>query len=146
MARKSKVEVVVSAEEFKALESVTRQTTAEQGLVLRAKIVLKAAEGLDISATSESLHVVVATVSKWRRRWGEHPPGTDVEERLRDAPRSGAPARFTPEQIVAITALACESPKESSVTDWTCRELAEEAVRRGIVSSISPASIRRFLK
>nr|WP_019505560.1 hypothetical protein [Pleurocapsa sp. PCC 7319] len=44
-------------------------------------------------------------------------------------------------------ALACESPEESErpVSHWTARELAAEAVKRGIVSKISPRSAGRFL-
>ena len=71
-----------------------------------------------------------------------------VEEVLADAPRSGAPATFAPEQVVQIVALACEAPREGSgraVTHWTPGELADEAVKRGIVGSISPRSVGRFL-
>jgi hypothetical protein len=45
-------------------------------------------------------------------------------------------------------ALACEDPQASSlpISHWTPKELANEAIRRGIVSSISPRSVGRFLK
>jgi hypothetical protein len=45
-------------------------------------------------------------------------------------------------------ALACEDPKASSlpISHWTPTELAKEAIRRGIVESISPRSVGRFLK
>jgi putative transposase len=43
--------------------------------------------------------------------------------------------------------VACEDPQESGrpVTHWTPRELAEEVIKRGIVTSISPRSVGRFL-
>ena len=71
-----------------------------------------------------------------------------VEEVLVDQPRSGKPATFSPEQICQIVALACEDPRESGrpVTHWSTPELADEAVKRGIVESISPRSVGRFLK
>jgi transposase len=71
-----------------------------------------------------------------------------VVERLSDAPRCGAPARITAEQICAIVALACERPKESGrpVTHWSQQELADEAMKRGIVEQISQRSVGRFLK
>jgi len=49
---------------------------------------------------------------------------------------------------VAIVALACTPPSEAGrpVEDWTPRELAEEAVKRQVVSAISPRSVGRFLK
>ncbi len=71
-----------------------------------------------------------------------------VEEALADEPRPGTPTTFGPEQIVRIVALACEDPREGSgrpITHWTPPELADEAVKRGIVESISSRSVRRFL-
>jgi putative transposase len=71
-----------------------------------------------------------------------------VESILTDQERSGAPATFTIEQVVQIVALACEEPQASGlpITDWTPRELATVAMKRGIVESISPRSVERFLK
>jgi hypothetical protein len=68
--------------------------------------------------------------------------------RLADEPRPGTPATFTPEQICAIMALACEPPEQSDLplSHWSQSELAREAVRRGIVDSISHGSVGRFLK
>lgn len=56
---------------------------------------------------------------------------------LSDQPRPGAPTVFQPEQIVQILAIACESPADSGrpVTHWSPTELAQEAVKRGIVPS-----------
>ena len=61
--------------------------------------------------------------------------------------RCGAPPKFTPEQITAIIALACEHPSQSGVpvSHWTPPELAREAIKRGIVESISPRQVDRFL-
>jgi putative transposase len=44
--------------------------------------------------------------------------------------------------------LALEAPEECGrpVSHWTPRELAEEAMKRQIVASISPRSVERFLK
>jgi putative transposase len=67
---------------------------------------------------------------------------------LSDAPRSGTPATSSSEQIRAIIASACEAPQDSgrASTRWTQWEIADEAVKRGIVESISARSIGRFLK
>jgi transposase len=71
-----------------------------------------------------------------------------VEERLEDLPRPGTPARITPEQVCRITALACEQPEASArpITHWTARELADEMIRRKIVTTISPRHAARLLK
>jgi hypothetical protein len=54
---------------------------------------------------------------------------------------------FTFEQFMQIMALACEKPEaaERPVSSWTPRELADEAVKRGIVTKISPRTVERFL-
>ncbi len=45
-----------------------------------------------------------------------------------------------------IMVLACETPGESQrpVSSWTPRELADEAVKRGIVKQISPRMVGVF--
>jgi len=67
---------------------------------------------------------------------------------LMDEQRQGNPGKFSLEEIVQIVALACELPATSElpVTHWTPRELAQIAVKRGIVKEISPRSVGRFLK
>jgi hypothetical protein len=72
----------------------------------------------------------------------------NVEERLQDLPRPGAPARITADQISQIMGLACEQPEESGrpITHWTSREIADEIMRRGIVEQISPRHAARLLK
>ncbi len=71
-----------------------------------------------------------------------------IEAVLSDEMRSGTGAKFNVEQIVQIVALACELPASSSrpISHWSPGELAQEAVKRGIVEQISPRSVGRFLK
>ena len=56
--------------------------------------------------------------------------------------------QFTPEQVCAIIALACEDPKDSDlpISQWSQSEVARQAVKRGIVASISHGSVGRFFK
>ena len=89
----------------------------------------------------------------WRQRWlglsaGWRLADLGVAERLADAPRSGTPARITPEQVCRIVALACEAPGASGrpISQWSTTELAAEIVRRGIVETISPRHAARLLK
>jgi transposase len=140
--------IVVSAEQREALEHLIRKHTSPQHQVMRAKIILWAAEERGVRETARALGVTRPMVQHWRRRWLSAPERASVSERLADAPRSGAPATFTPENICAIVALACELPEASgqAFTHWTARALAEEAVRRGMVPSISERSVGRFLK
>ena len=55
---------------------------------------------------------------------------------------------FTAEHLTQIIAVACEQPEECGrpVTHWTPRELTDEVIKRGIVETISPRHVDRFLK
>jgi putative transposase len=71
-----------------------------------------------------------------------------VAERLQDAERSGAPAKFDMEQVIQLFALACDNPEhyERPISHWTAQELAAEMVKLGIVESISPRHVGRLLE
>lgn len=141
------------------LNRLAARAKTEQRLALRAKILLALDQGHSVSAVARDLKILRNTVKKWRDRWcAAHEPLSQAPDEaafqrlalavLSDAARSGKPAEFTPEQITQIVALACEPPQESgrAITHWTHRELADEAIKRGIVEKISPRSAGRFLK
>ena len=67
---------------------------------------------------------------------------------LADAPRSGAPPTFTPEQNCAILALTCQKPQKVDVpiTHWSHTELAAAALKVSIVDAISPSQVGRWLR
>ena len=81
----------LSSLERDALSSLVRAALTPQQRALRARMILRLAEGLSITETAASLGVWRKTVSEWRARWlassGQEAPAAD---RLRDAPRSGA--------------------------------------------------------
>ena len=145
-------EVVLSDEERRELERLVRAHTTGQQLAVRARIVLLAADGLSTSAVARALGLDVGTARQWRARWRrfrEVPLGDlGAAARLADAPKPGAPARLTPEQVCRIVALACEPPATSGrpISHWSGRELAAEAVRRGITERLSPRHAARLLK
>lgn len=147
MARLTAAALEVSEQHREALEAIVRKRTSPQQQVLRARIILLASEGVGVHETMRRLGIARTTVQIWRRRWREADE-EDVVARLSDLPRSGAPATYSPEQVCAIVAIACERPEDCNraMTHWTQRELAEEAVKRGIVQSLSPRAIGHFLK
>ncbi len=140
--------LILSDEERSELECVMRTHSVSQQLALRARIIILAADGLSVSETAERLGVWRKTVSKWRRCWMSEASQSKVVERLADKPRSGAPATITAEQICALIALACEPPSDSghAITHWSQQAVAEEAMKRGIVETISQRSVGRFFK
>ena len=144
--------VVLRAEERRELERLVRGHTTGQALVLRSRIILAAADGLNNAEIERAVGCDVETASIWRRRWLQYRdvPLAEVAvvERLADAPRPGAVPRITAEQVCRIIALACEQPDASGrpISQWSQRELADEIVRRGITARISPRHAGRLLQ
>jgi hypothetical protein len=138
----------LSAEHERELNGLVRAHSTPQRLVERARIVLLAAAGVGIGETAQQLGIWRKTASHWRRRWWDAAASANVEARLSDAPRCGAPATFTPEVICQIMALACEDPEtlDVPISHWSQSELARQSMARGIVKSISHGSVGRFLK
>ena len=152
MATPRPPQVVLSERACADLERLVRACTTGQQLALRARIVLLAGDGWNNLQIARELGVDDETPGHWRRRWLQFQDvpleELSVAERLADGPRPGAPAKFTPEQVCQIIALACEKPADSGrpISQWSHRELADEIVRRGIVGSISPRHAGRLLK
>lgn len=152
----------LSAKQHECLSEIARQKTNPYRLVRRASIVLAAAEGVSNSALSRQWQLDRNQVRYWRSRWladseklalceQSDAAAVDLKQQvlatLSDEQRPGTPTTFSPEQVVQIVAIACEEPSASGrpVNHWTPAELADEATKRGIVSSISGSSVRRFL-
>ena len=144
--------VALTAAERRDLEALAGAHRTPQQLALRARIVLAAADGANNAEIARRLGVEADTARLWRGRWlGLAAVPLDdlsVAERLEDAPRPGGPCRITAEQVCRLTALACEAPAASDrpISQWSGRELAAEAVARGIVERLSPRHASRLLK
>lgn len=152
--------VVVTPAQQAMLTTLRRRSSCPQALALRAAIILGAASGQRNEPLARQLGCTPTTIRKWRGRWRAATPqllAADDESAalaaaiaavLADAPRPGTPATFTAEQIILIINLACRPPTQVDrpITAWTPRELAEEAIKQGIVPTISPRSVERFLK
>src|SRR5215207_6363644 len=125
---------------------LTRRARSERAAhreVLRAQIVLAAADGASNAEIARRVGVCDDTVRKWRARfWSQGLPG------LADRPRPGRQRTFPKTAEVEVKALACELPAESDVplARWSYTELAAEAVTRGVVETISPSTVGRWLR
>jgi transposase len=134
--------IILSIQERQQLTSRANSPRRAHREVQRARIVLAAADGISNAAIAGSLGLHVDTVRKWRRRfYWERLAG------LKDRPRPGRPADFTAVQVAEVKALACELPTDHDVplARWSCPDLAAEATRRGVVSSVSASTVRRWL-
>jgi transposase len=75
------------------LETQVRQYTSPYCDVIRAKIILLAAEGLSNDIIAARLDTPRQIVSKWRKRFARaRLPGLESE------PRGGRPAHFSPQR------------------------------------------------
>jgi transposase len=158
----SAAKVLITERQQEILEEFVNGRSIPFRLLQRATIVLRGFAGVDNADIAQEIGLGPDCVGLWRRRWAKVWPRLTVFECaenkadlrraiatvLDDKPRSGNPGTFTPEQITCILALACEDPELSGrpITHWTNAELADEAIKRGIVPSISASQVGRYLR
>lgn len=151
----------LTEEQQNVLQQIRRSATAPKRLIQRVGVILLGFAGVLNVAIAEEIGLGRRQVGVWRRRWRQSFDALvaiecceshatfrrAIEDVLSDAPRSGSTGTFTAEQVTHILAVACEPPEQSGrpVDRWTHRELADEVVQRGIVSSISVSQVGRYL-
>jgi transposase len=111
--------LLLSEEQRSTLQGWMRRRKTAQALSMRARIVLRASEGLTATAIAAEVHVCIQTVSKWWRRFDEQ--GLDG---LLDEPRPGQPRKLSDRQIEQVIVRTLES-KPPAATHWSTRMMAE---------------------
>jgi transposase len=131
--------VVESDEVVRArLERVADSLTGQVRAVLRARIVLAAADRQSNEAIARTLGVSVNTVRKWRGRFA-----VLGWEGLRDAKRSGRPRLFGPQLRMAVVAVATSAPPYPEST-WSHRAIATRLAGT-VPTGISASQVGRIL-
>lgn len=121
----------LSPEERTVLDGWERRHTSAQSVALRARIVLRAAEGWNNSQIAEHLHVTRLTVGKWRSRFLAR-----RLDGLTDEPRPGAPRKVTDADVERVVTQTLEQiPRDA--THWSRRSMAK-------ASGLSPSTIGRI--
>jgi transposase len=114
--------LVLCAGDRARLESLTRSSAVRAGVVLRARIVLLAAEGLPNAEIARRTGTSRPTVVGWRSRYL-----AGGIRALEDQPRSGRPAEIDEiDVVVATLAQDGRPPAHLAVTHWSARLLAAE--------------------
>ncbi|MBF6591107.1 MAG: helix-turn-helix domain-containing protein [Ktedonobacterales bacterium] len=111
----------LTEEEVRVIGKLVRSQTASVRLVHRAKIVHLASQGQTIPQITAALGCAPNVVRKWFKRFAAQGlAGLD------DAPRSGAPARYTADQKAQVLAAALTCPQDLglSYSSWTFERLA----------------------
>ena len=93
MPRSSPFIIELTSAEKAQLETAARQYTSPYRDVIRAKIILFAAEGLSNDVIAARLDTPRQIVSKWRKRFFK-----DRLMGLEEQARSGRPVRFSPQR------------------------------------------------
>lgn len=91
MPRRSPYRIELTGEQRSARESLARSYTLPYWQVIRAQMVLLAAEGLGNDQIAQRLNCRREVVSQWRKRFFEHGMAG-----LEDQPRRGRPPTFPP--------------------------------------------------
>ena len=143
-----KYHIHLDGQEKQALRQLKRNGKTERRLADRARIILWTADWVAVDEISTRLGLHRSTVIFWRQRFVEdQQQGRPVVERLRDRPRSGRPAQFTPAQVAQIKAVACEQPAklELPLSRFSLGEIALWIKQADIVAAISVSTIWRLL-
>ena len=158
---KEAIKLEASEKQIEIIKTMTKATHLEKHYIDRAIIILKAIEDFANNHIANVLEIERNTVKLWRKRWAENQAILNQVEKdnpkqlenaikdvLDDAERKGRPTVFKQEQVAAIVAISLQTPKSLNVpiSNWTCSDIADIAVRTGIVESISESQVRRFLK
>jgi putative transposase len=125
-------ELVVSADDRVQLESIARSQSLPAGLVRRAQMILRMADGESNSAVGRRFRVSRPTVTLWRKRYRESGI-TGLHNEL----KPGRPRSTGEEQIAKLINTALKS-RPKSQTHWSRRSLAE-------ATDLSPTTVHRYL-
>lgn len=111
----------LTEEEACVMGKLARSQTASIRLVRRARIIQVASQGKTIAQISAELGAGTNVVRKWFKRFE-----TQGVAGLNDAPRSGAPARYTAENKARVIATAKTRPSDLGLpfSSWTFERLA----------------------
>jgi transposase len=111
-------EIVLSEEERAELTKVERSKLTSVRLAQRARIVLRAAEGMQNKAIATQLGVGRVQVARWRERYAE----SRLAGIERDLPRGAPPAKVDVARLVELTT----QTKPAAATHWSTRKMAAE--------------------
>ena len=118
--------IVLSPRQQAILDQLSRSRTLPKRLAERVLFVLWSAEGQTCAEQAKRMDVDPQRSRRWRKRWFEAQErfaGAEAKnvsddeyevllcEELADEERSGAPPKFSAEQLAQLITLACKEPK-----------------------------------
>jgi putative transposase len=139
MADKYLVDLTAPEQEY--LLTLIKKGKASARKVMRAHILLQAAEEASDEEIADALRVGGSTVHRTRQRFVEE----GLETALTERPRCGCSRKLAGKQEAFLVALACSSPPAGR-DRWTMQLLADRLVELKLVRAVSDDTVRRVLK
>jgi len=136
-----KHEVHLTETERRKLIAIVSKGRNKAVVIQRAHILLKVDEGKSDAEISELLYVSEQTIRRVRLRFVE--AGLPVA--LEDKPHASTGTELEEEQEARLIALACSEPPAGRAR-WTLELLVQEMLKDGIVTRVSPETVRLLLK
>lgn len=125
------------------LERLVRRGTTQVRKYRRAQMVLLAARGVPVKSIARRLATNRSLVKKWLGRFRSR-----GRKGLEDRPRSGRPPKLGCLERTQVVAAACQAPEKYGLQRvlWSHCALSEALIDRGLVKSISAATVGRILQ
>jgi transposase len=133
--------ITLSDEDRQVLQRWARGRSTPARLVLRARIVLAAAEGKENKSIAAELNTNRPLVGKWRTRFAQR--GLAGIEK--DAPRGGRPSTARDAMAAKIIEWTTQK-KPANATQWSCRTLAVVEGLPPQYSLLPPRGLRRGIR
>jgi putative transposase len=133
--------VDLTANENESLLTLLKKGTASARKVMRAHILLQAAEDAPDEEIADTLRVGVSTVHRTRQRFVEE----GLQAALSERRRRGCSRKLDGKQEAFLVALTCSHPPAGR-EGWTMQLLADRLVELQLVEEVSDETVRRVLK
>jgi transposase len=136
-----KHEVRLLEVERKKLLAIISKGRNKAVVIQRAHILLKVDEGKTDAEISQLLYVSEQTIRRTRLRFAQD----GLQAALEDKPHPASGSELDEKQEARVIALACSEPPAGRAR-WTLELLTQEVLKDGIVTRISPETVRLLLK
>jgi transposase len=136
-----KHEVHLKEEERRKLIGIVSKGRNKAVIIQRAHILLKVDEGKTDAEISQMLYVSEQTIRRTRQRFAQE----GLQAALEDKPHPATGSELDEKQEARIIALACSEPPAGQAR-WTLELLTQEVLNDGIVTRLSPETVRLLLK
>jgi transposase len=128
-------------EERKKLIAIVSKGQNRAVVIQRAHILLKVDEGKTDAEISQLLYVSEQTIRRVRLRFTVE----GLQAALEDKPHAPTGTEVKEAQEARLIALACSEPPAGRAR-WTLELLVQELLKEGVVTRVSPETVRLLLK